>query len=92
MSTKKRNHSIEFKSKIGLEALKEKQTIEEIAFKYEVHPSVVKNWKKLVVDNIGTSFSNGLKADKSSDELIEKLYSQIGKLQDENDFLKKKLW
>jgi len=92
MSTKKRNHSIEFKTKIGLEAIKEKQTIEEIAHKHEVHPSVVKNWKKLVIENISNSFSNGLKADKSSDALIEQLYSQIGKLKVENDFLKKKLW
>lgn len=92
MSTKKRNHSVEFKTKVGLEAIKEKQTIEEIAHKHEVHPSVVKNWKKLVIENISTSFSNGLKADKSSADLIEQLYSQIGKLKVENDFLKKKLW
>lgn len=92
MSTKKRNHSVEFKTKVGLEAIKEKQTIEEIAHKHEVHPSVVKNWKKLVVENISNSFSNTPKSDKSSDDLIEQLYSQIGKLKVENDFLKKKLW
>jgi len=30
MSTKKRNHSVEFKTKVGLYAINEKQTIEEI--------------------------------------------------------------
>lgn len=92
MSTKKRNHSIDFKSKVGLEAIKEKQTIEEIAHKHEVHPSVVKSWKKQVVDNISKSFSGVNKVDKQADSLIEQLYSQIGKLKVENDFLKKKLW
>ena len=39
MSTSKRNHSVDFKTKVGLEAIKEKHTIEEIAYKYELHPT-----------------------------------------------------
>jgi len=92
MSTTKRNHSIEFKTKVGLEAIKEKQTIEEIARKYEVHPSVVKNWKKLVLDNIGNCFSKETKTNKITESEANELYAQIGKLKVENDFLKKKLW
>jgi transposase len=92
MSTTKRNHSIEFKTKVGLEAIKEKQTIEDIASKYEVHPSVVKNWKKLVLDNISNCFSKATKTNKISESEANDLYAQIGKLKVENDFLKKKLW
>jgi transposase-like protein len=92
MSTTKRNHSIEFKTKVGLEAIKEKQTIEEIARKYEVHPSVVKNWKKLVLDNISNCFSKETKTNKLTESEANDLYAQIGKLKVENDFLKKKLW
>ncbi len=92
MSTTKRNHSIEFKTKVGLEAIKEKQTIEEIARKYEVHPSVVKNWKKLVLDNVSNYFSKGTKTNKITESEANELYAQIGKLKVENDFLKKKLW
>lgn len=92
MSTTKRNHSIEFKTKVGLEAIKEKQTIEEIARKYEVHPSVVKNWKKLVLDNVSNCFSKGIKTNKITESEANELYAQIGKLKVENDFLKKKLW
>ncbi len=64
MSVTKRNHSIEFKTKVGLDAIKEKQTIEEIAHKYEVHPSLVKNWKKLVIDNISNCFLKETKSNK----------------------------
>lgn len=92
MSTTKRNHSIEFKTKVGLDAIKEKQTIEEIAHKYEVHPSLVKNWKKLVIDNISNCFSKETKSNKITETEANDLYAQIGKLKVENDFLKKKLW
>lgn len=92
MSVTKRNHSIEFKTKVGLDAIKEKQTIEEIAHKYEVHPSLVKNWKKLVIDNISNCFLKETKSNKVTESETNDLYAQIGKLKVENDFLKKKLW
>ncbi len=85
----KRKHSEEFKTKVSLECLKEKQTIEEISSKYELHPSVVKNWKKLATANLKLIFSNG-KLKTTTDQIgIEKLYAQIGQLKVENDFLKK---
>ncbi len=92
MSTSKRNHSVDFKTKVGLEAIKEKQTIEEIAHKYELHPSVVKNWKKIVIENLSNCFSNDTKSTKMTEQESKELYAQIGKLKVENDFLKKKLW
>ena len=92
MSTSKRNHSVEFKTKVGLEVIKEKQTIEEIAHKYELHPSVVKSWKKIVIENLSNCFSGESKANKVTEQETKELYAQIGKLKVENDFLKKKLW
>jgi transposase-like protein len=92
MSTSKRNHSVDFKTKVGLEAIKEKHTIEELAHKYELHPSVVKNWKKIVLENLSNCFSNDTKSKKMTEQESKELYAQIGKLKVENDFLKKKLW
>ena len=87
----KRKHSDSFKAKVSLECLKEKQTIEEISVKYELHPSVVKNWKKQATEKLSLVFCQG-KINKKGDEIdIEKLYAQIGQLKVENDFLKKKL-
>jgi hypothetical protein len=36
MNTSKRNHSVDFKTKVGLEAIKEKQTIEDIVAELEI--------------------------------------------------------
>ena len=36
----------EFKIKIAVEAIKERETINEIAFRHEVHPVQVTQWKK----------------------------------------------
>ncbi|OFY93348.1 MAG: hypothetical protein A3K10_00245 [Bacteroidetes bacterium RIFCSPLOWO2_12_FULL_31_6] len=92
MKTAKRKHSDEFKGKVSLEAIKEKQTIEEIAHKYELHPSVIKAWKKQAQENLSKTFNFSNGQSKSEEALLEKLYSQIGQLKVENDFLKKKLY
>lgn len=92
MKTTKRKHSDEFKAKVCLEAIKEKQTIEEIAHKYELHPSVVKTWKKQAQENLSKTFTINNKKSKEEEMLLEKLYSQIGQFKVENDFLKKKLY
>lgn len=88
----KRKHGEEFKAKVSLEAIREKYTIEEIAHKYELHPSVVKAWKKQAIENLGKAFNFNNGQSKSEEILVEKLYSQIGQLKVENDFLKKKLY
>ena len=36
----------DFKSKVVLEALKERSTIEDLAKKYELHPNQINTWKK----------------------------------------------
>lgn len=92
MKTAKRKHSDDFKAKVSLEAIKEKQTIEEISHKYELHPSVVKAWKKQAQENLSKTFNFSNGQSKAEEALLEKLYSQIGQLKVENDFLKKKLY
>lgn len=42
---KRRRHSAEIKTKAVLEALKEDQTIAEVASKYDVHPKLLAQWK-----------------------------------------------
>lgn len=90
--TSRRKFSSEFKSKVCLEAIKERQTIESLAKKYDLHPTQITNWKKEFLEKSSGVFekeSNGENADK--DQLIQTLYAQIGQLKVANDFLKKKL-
>jgi transposase len=88
----RRKFGAEFKAKVILEALKERSTIEELARKYELHPTQINTWKREAIANMAAVFG----ADKSeaiadSEQQTEKLYAQIGQLKVENDWLKKKL-
>ncbi len=93
MSTSKNRkvHTPEFKSKVGLEALRGVKTLNEIAQEFGVHPTQVGLWKKAIQDNAKTIFndSRGPKPLAAHRE-PERLYSEIGKLKMELDWLKKK--
>lgn len=92
MAQKRRKFKPEFKAKVVLEALKEHDTIEALAKKYELNPNQISTWKALALKNLDVVFSSDEKNEKKSNVDIDKLYSQIGKLQVENEFLKKKLF
>ena len=91
MSRTRRVFSKDFKSKVVLEALKEKETIEVLAKKYELLPNQISLWKAEAIKNISLIFSGGKVVSKKDEIPIEKLYAEIGQLKMENDFLKKKL-
>ena len=90
----KRKFSADFKAKVVIEAIKERETIETISRKYELHPNQVTTWKKEFINNAAAAFAtkSDLSDDKKQQEADrEKLYAQIGQLKVENDWLKKKL-
>ena len=90
-ATKRKIFSGEFKAKVALEALRGIKTINEIAQDFGVHPTQVGLWKKELQDQASSLFDakRGLKpVDPSSSS--ERLYSEIGRLKMELDWLKKK--
>lgn len=84
--------SNKIKAKVALEAIKEHLTTAEIGRKYQVHPVQVGKWRKKLLNEASEIFDSPGSLSKFSDEqdTISKLYEQIGRLQVENDFLKKK--
>tara|TARA_B100000609_G_scaffold36932_1_gene27551 strand:- start:12 stop:293 length:282 start_codon:yes stop_codon:yes gene_type:complete len=89
---KRRKFSRDFKTKVVLEALKERLTLSEIAEKYEVHPNQVSNWKKQFLENASSAFGESKSPDnKNLGVENDRLYKKIGRLQVEVDFLKKAL-
>ena len=90
----KKNHTNEFKAKVGLAALREDRTLSELSSEYGVHPIQIGLWKKKMITGAPGLFAEGgasLAVDKGQKELIEQLYKKIGEVQVENDWFKKKL-
>jgi transposase len=81
----------ETKAKVGLEAIRGIKTINEIAQEYGVHPVQVGQWKKAITEEAKSLFG-GKRGPKplAEHKEPEKLYSEIGRLKMELDWLKKK--
>jgi transposase-like protein len=91
MSNNRKNYSVKFKTKVALEAVKEQLTISEIASKYEVHPNLVTQWKKKLLERSEAVFEDKRKKKQDNEEeLVDDLFRQIGQMKYEIDWLKKK--
>lgn len=91
MANVRKSYSATFKAKVALEAVRAEKTGNEIASQYGIHPTVLSQWKKQLVDECATLFSdNRVKDGLDHAELTSRLYQQIGQLQVELDWLKKK--
>jgi len=86
----RRKFSSSFKAKVVLEALRERETIEALSKRYELHPNQISAWKKEATSKLQQVFEHGNSSIQVTDN-SEKLYAQIGQLKVENDWLKKKL-
>lgn len=79
------------KVKAVLEALRGEKTLNEIASGYGVHPNQLGLWKKQAIEGLPEVFSSRrAKSDADQEALKDRLYQQIGQLQVELDWLKKK--
>jgi transposase len=92
MSTKRKSFSNTFKAKVAIEALKGQKTVAEIASEFEVHATQVNTWKKHLLEGAADTFSKKLENKEAEHEKEqEPLFSQIGQLKVEADWLSKKL-
>ena len=92
MKRKRRTFSAEFKLKVILAALQERETLSELAQKYDLHPNQISKWKTDFLDNATHYMKSSGKQSKDEDQVeLTELYAKIGQLQMELDFLKKKL-
>ena len=86
----RKKHTAQLKAKVVIEAIKERKTCSQIASQFEIHGAQVSQWKKQALELLLEGFSCPSKKKQEGDFTQEELFSQIGQLKMELDWLKKK--
>lgn len=96
MKKKASGYSAELKTKVVLEILREEKTIPEIAQKYEVPPTTIRDWKRQFLENAHLAFTPGKEVQELKGKLKEAakekehLYKEVGQLTVMLNWAKKK--
>ena len=86
MKKNRTKHSPAFKAKVALAALRDQESVAEIARRHKVHANVVYKWKRQLMENVARAFeAEGSSNDGSQRE--DELLKKIGELTVERDFL-----
>ena len=92
MAGSRKRHPAAFKAKVALEAAKQTRTLAELAKAYQVHPVQISQWKKQLLDGIESLFRDGRRREQDESQAIQAaLYEQIGRLNMEIEWLKKRI-
>ena len=88
---KRKQYTKERKARIALDAIKGHKTVNELAAEYEVHPTQINHGKKQALESLPMVFGNTQARRQAAQEAErDLLFQQIGKLQVEVDWLRKK--
>ena len=92
MSRKRRQHGCDFKAQVALAALKEEQTIQQLAKQFAIHTSQIQEWKRRLLEGARDVFASAQEKTAARDEpSLAELYEEIGRLKVQLEWLKKKL-
>ncbi|WP_419943456.1 IS3 family transposase [Candidatus Palauibacter sp.] len=91
MARKRRRFTPEFKARVALEALRERDSVQAIARRHELHPNQVTTWKRQLLEGLPEVFAGGAgrKAAKEHEARIRDLHAKIGELTVERDFFRR---
>ena len=86
----RRKFTSTFKAQVALEAVKENQTMAELAMRFDLSPVQIGIWKKQLSENAAGVFEGAaMTSGKPSGHDPDTLFAEIGRLKMENDLLKK---
>ena len=87
---KRERHSAAFKAKVAVEAIKEKETPQELASRFKVSAVTISKWKAEFLSNSALAFSGDADAAKKEAEHereVKDPRAKIGELTMKRDFL-----
>lgn len=87
MKRPRRNHSATFKAKVALAALKEEETLTQLAERFDVHPSQVNQWRSQLLEHAGEIFASTSEKSEVEGPNVKELHAKIGQQALEIDFL-----
>jgi transposase len=91
MSETRKQYKASYKGQVAVAAIREAETLAQIAQRFKVHPVQVSQWKKQLIENAGAAFeTNGCDSQQVAREQ-EELLKKIGELTMERDFLSRGL-
>ena len=67
MGKKRKVHSAEFKAKVALAALKNEETVAQLASRFGVHPTMISTWKRQLLDSAPDLFDKRHKSRKDTE-------------------------
>jgi transposase len=86
MKSTRTRHSAAFKAKVALAAIREQETVPELARRHGVHATQIYKWKKEFMDRAASVFEHPAETG-SGGEREKELLEKIGELTVERDFL-----
>ncbi|WP_420461656.1 IS3 family transposase [Candidatus Palauibacter sp.] len=91
MARKRRRFTPEFKARVALEALRERDSVQAIARRHELHPNQVSTWKRQLLEGLPEVFAGGAgrKLAKEHEAKVRELHAKIGELTVERDFFRR---
>jgi putative transposase len=95
MTRKRTTYTPSFKARVALAALQGDKTANELASQFGIHPTLLRDWKKLLLQGAESLFAHGPSRPDAAAVAAEaqqaELYEQIGRLKMELEWLKKKV-
>jgi transposase-like protein len=90
MKGKRKKFNGVFKAKVGLEATIGIKSVGQLAREYQVHPTLVTQWRRVIRERLPELFESASPTPDGRDKVIAQLHQKIGDLTVDLDWLKKK--